>query len=83
LEKGRAFIGVHDIDRAVGSGPNAFLVEMASGNGRIEGTEVLQGRFWRRRQRGERERESGHEGGMGALGKNTPTPCIIPFLKPP
>jgi hypothetical protein len=29
MEKGRAFTGVHGVDRAVGSGPNAFPVEMA------------------------------------------------------
>jgi hypothetical protein len=55
LEKGRAFTGVHGVDRAVGSGPNIFLVEMAGGNGGIGGTEVLPRRFWRRRW-GERER---------------------------
>jgi hypothetical protein len=49
LEKGRAFTDVHGIDRVVGSGPNAFPVEMASGNGRIGGTGVLPEQFWRRR----------------------------------
>jgi hypothetical protein len=50
MEKGRAFTGVQGVDRVVGSGPNAFLVEMADGNGKIRGTEVLLGRFWRRRR---------------------------------
>jgi hypothetical protein len=43
--EGRAFIGIHGIDRAVGSGPNAFLVEMDGGNNGIGGTEMLPGRF--------------------------------------
>jgi hypothetical protein len=45
MEKGRAFTGIHGIDRAVGSGPNAFPVEMAGGNGGIGGTEMLSGWF--------------------------------------
>jgi hypothetical protein len=59
MEKGRAFIGIHGIDRVVGSGPNAFLVEMASSNGKIGGTEVLPGLFLRRRCRVRREEARG------------------------
>jgi hypothetical protein len=36
---------VYGVDRAVGSGPNAFPVEMAGGNIGIGGTEMLPGRF--------------------------------------
>jgi hypothetical protein len=43
MEKGRVFTGVHGVDRVVGSGPNAFPVEMAGGNGEIGGTEMLPG----------------------------------------
>jgi hypothetical protein len=50
MEKGRAFTGVHGVDRAMGSGPNAYPVEMASSNGGIGGTEVLPGQFWKRRR---------------------------------
>jgi hypothetical protein len=64
LEKGRAFTGVHGIDRAVGSGPNAFPEEMAGGNGGIGGTGVLLEQFWRRR-RVWRERARGWNGGSG------------------
>jgi hypothetical protein len=52
MEKGRAFTGVHGIDQVVGSGPNAFSVEMASGNGGIKGAEMLPRQFWKRRRRG-------------------------------
>jgi hypothetical protein len=45
VEKGRAFTGVHGVDRAVGSGPNTFPVEMADGNGGIGGMEMLPGWF--------------------------------------
>jgi hypothetical protein len=65
LEKGRAFTAVHGIDRAVGSGPNALLVEMASGNGGIGGTGVLPEQFWRRRRWVWRERARGWNGGSG------------------
>jgi hypothetical protein len=58
----------------MGKGPNAFPVEMASGNGRTGGTGVLQGGLGRGGDRfGEREK---HGGGMGALGKMTPTLCL-------
>jgi hypothetical protein len=50
LEKGRAFTGIHAIDRAVGSGLNAFPVEMDGGHGGIGGTGVLPEQFWRRRR---------------------------------
>jgi hypothetical protein len=59
MVKGRAFTGIHGVDRAVGSGPNAFPVEMVSSNGEIGGTEVLPGRFWRRRRRVRREEARG------------------------
>jgi hypothetical protein len=75
LEKGRAFTGVHGIDRAVGSGPNAFPVEMAGGNGGIGGTGVLPEQFWKGRRRVRREKAWGC---MRALGKKTLTPCLIP-----
>jgi hypothetical protein len=52
-EKGRTVTRVHGVDRVVGSGPNAFLVDMASGNSGIRGTEVLWGGF---RRGGGRER---------------------------
>jgi hypothetical protein len=55
MEKGRAFTGIHGVDRAVGSGPNAFPVEMAGNNGEIGGTEVLPRWFWRRMRRVRRE----------------------------
>jgi hypothetical protein len=55
MEMGRAFTGVHGVDRAVGSGPNAFPVEMSDGNDGIGGTEMLPGRFWKRRWRVRRE----------------------------
>jgi hypothetical protein len=45
MEKGRAFTGIHGIDQAVGSGPNAFPVEMVGGNGGIRGTKMLPGWF--------------------------------------
>jgi hypothetical protein len=32
MEKGRAFTSIHGVDRAMGSGPNAFPMEMAGGN---------------------------------------------------
>jgi hypothetical protein len=41
MEKGEAFTDIHGVDRAVGSGPNAFPMEMAGGNGRIRGMEIL------------------------------------------
>jgi hypothetical protein len=64
MEKGRAFTGVHGVDRVVGSGPNTFPVEMAGGNGGIGGIEMLSGGFGRGGGgRGERRRR----GGMGAL----------------
>jgi hypothetical protein len=47
MEKGRAFTGVHGVDRAVGSGPNAFSVEMAGGNGEIRARRCSQGCFGR------------------------------------
>jgi hypothetical protein len=63
MEKGRAFIGIHGVDRVVGSGPNAFSVEMVSGNSRIRGTGALGGSFGRGAGGvGERER---HGGGWG------------------
>jgi hypothetical protein len=43
----------------MGSGPNAFPVEMAGGNGGIGGTEMLPGRFWKRRRRVRREKARG------------------------
>jgi hypothetical protein len=64
MEKGRAFTNVHGIDRAVGSGPNAFPVEMAGGNGGIGGTEMLPGGFGRGGGGGGERRR---RGGMGAL----------------
>jgi hypothetical protein len=64
LEKGRAFIGVHGVDRAMGSGPNAFPVEMASGNGGLAEAWSALGQFWKRRQRGWRERGTGVEWGL-------------------
>jgi hypothetical protein len=62
MEKGRAFTDVHGVDRVMGSGPNAFPVEMVGGNGWIGGTEVLPGWFWKRRRR-VGERRHGGEGG--------------------
>jgi hypothetical protein len=55
-EKGRSFTGVHGIDQAMGSGPNAFSVEMVGDNSGIGGTGVLSEQFWRRRRRGWREK---------------------------
>jgi hypothetical protein len=43
--EGRAFTDVHGVNQAVGSGLNAFLAEMANGNGGIRCTEVLWGSF--------------------------------------
>jgi hypothetical protein len=59
MEKGRAFTEVPGVDQAVGSGPNAFPVEMVGGNSEIGGTEVLPGQFWRRRRRVRREEARG------------------------
>jgi hypothetical protein len=65
MEKGRAFTGVHGVDQVIGSGPNAFPVEVASGNDGIGGTEVLPGHFWKwRRRAGERR--------LGGRGEWTP-----------
>jgi hypothetical protein len=44
-EKERAFTGVHGVDRAMASGPNAFPEEMVGGNSTIQGMEVLRGSF--------------------------------------
>jgi hypothetical protein len=53
--EGKSFYGVHGVDRVVGNGPNAFPVEIASGNGGIGGTEMLPGRFWKTRRQVRRE----------------------------
>jgi hypothetical protein len=80
MEKGRAFTRVHGVDRAVGSGPNAFPVEMAGGNNEIRGTEMLPGRFRKRRRRVRREkaREGGNE---SSWGKKTLTPGLNPIFE--
>jgi hypothetical protein len=64
MEKGRYFTGVHGVDWAVGSGPNAFPVEMAGGNGGIGGTGALQAVLEEEAVGLERERGTGVEWGL-------------------
>jgi hypothetical protein len=59
----------------MGSGPNAFPEEMAGGNSGIRGMGCSWGSFG---GGGGRFGERGHGGGMRALGKKTPTPCLNP-----